>query len=1162
MANLETLELTINANAESASKGLASLIGSLSALGGQVNRNVGALKNLNAELSKLKGIGSIKMPEFGQAVRSSSAAKRVHDTTTAMQQQIEAITGMSKATKSAKDSAIWMDKLMGKQALDNRGKAVADTVKEQIKEQQDQIIPPSTPYTKYGMTAERWGSMSQAEQKTFEKQIRLQYRMQQEAQNTKRVMEETAPAINEVKTATADLTKTEEEVAPAMEDNGVKQKSFRQGFRDLAKDISNSIPKFKMLHRVLRIGTTMLIRMGIRGLFKGVKEGLGNYYQYAKATGGEFTREIDGLTSAWTQLKNQMGAAIAPAIGAVIPILNGIASAAIGAFNALSQLFALLGGKGVWSKATAQVTAFDAAAQKAGGGGGGLKEMLAKFDELNVIAQEGGGGGGGGTSAEEFASMFEDMYEFDERIRNIANFIRDTVQWVKDNMDVVYQSVIAIGMAILGWKMSKAFEGALGEFGKILAGSALITLGVILDFDFGKKLGSGATLSWLDLLEGIGGVIAAGIGGYLVAGTTGLVIGIGISLLATIIGVTIGASKRAEAIKWGTTTLTPEQVKSYVQSQFKFDVEAEISIVGGKLKNLRAAKAHLSEDIEEFSSSLSKIQLNVDDSEGAVESAKTKLGNVIEQLKKYTESGEALLTAYIEFLPYTEEEKNGLKTDIFGANKVLNQYFENMGKKAADLYDKGMRDGWKGNEKQQILALMDHIESIFSAAENNRVASKTKNKLKLTMSGMTKETAQAVLAEQKRLLTEYRTTMEESMLEQVSQLEYFATLAEEAGLMDPKTGRKLADVYREKARFIVDSFESEMNLKLGSVKEEMKAEWTKTLKEIYGDSFSASVSDLANTTKFRNAVMKGSAEAAELLKKELDLAISRNPLLKEAADLFGINGWDLLADKTKAKYISTFMKAFGNDAIAELKNKLNVPVDDIIKFSGYDKMATKAKLEFVNAVMSAFGASAALDAARKAGIDVVAAYNAGLNSGDSSTVAAAKKLAEQIDAELKKLNIKVPVGADLKVKIQTLLELTTKVKMEVIKKAATQSIAVGTGGVAGSMLTNIGDIIKPHANGAYGIPNGDLFIANEQGAELVGSIGGKTSVANQGQIIEGIQRGVAEANESQNALLRQQNELLRGILEKETNVNFGASASFGRTVRQSLDMYNGMTGSR
>lgn len=132
------------------------------------------------------------------------------------------------------------------------------------------------------------------------------------------------------------------------------------------------------------------------------------------------------------------------------------------------------------------------------------------------------------------------------------------------------------------------------------------------------------------------------------------------------------------------------------------------------------------------------------------------------------------------------------------------------------------------------------------------------------------------------------------------------------------------------------------------------------------------------------------------------------------------------------------------------------------------------------------------------------------------------------------------------------------------------SLFAGDGGLTwnGQTILGNGGIVQNwinglfKADGAYGIPNGDLFIANEAGAELVGSINGKTSVANQGQIIDGIQRGVAEANESQNALLRQQNELLRGILEKEMNVNLGASASFGRTVRQSLDMYNGMTGSR
>ena len=96
---------------------------------------------------------------------------------------------------------------------------------------------------------------------------------------------------------------------------------------------------------------------------------------------------------------------------------------------------------------------------------------------------------------------------------------------------------------------------------------------------------------------------------------------------------------------------------------------------------------------------------------------------------------------------------------------------------------------------------------------------------------------------------------------------------------------------------------------------------------------------------------------------------------------------------------------------------------------------------------------------------------------------------------------------------------------------------------------------KEEASGAYGIPSGDLFIANEAGAELVGTINGKTSVVNQSQIIEGISNGVERAQSEQNRLLREQNDLLRGILDKDTSVRIGASAALGRVVNQSQQMY-------
>ena len=98
------------------------------------------------------------------------------------------------------------------------------------------------------------------------------------------------------------------------------------------------------------------------------------------------------------------------------------------------------------------------------------------------------------------------------------------------------------------------------------------------------------------------------------------------------------------------------------------------------------------------------------------------------------------------------------------------------------------------------------------------------------------------------------------------------------------------------------------------------------------------------------------------------------------------------------------------------------------------------------------------------------------------------------------------------------------------------------------------------ASGGYDVPKGQMFIANEAGAEMVGSMDGKTAVANSQQIVEGIRKGVADGQSEQNALLRQQNDILRRILAKDGSVRLGASSALGRTVRQSLDMYDTMIG--
>jgi hypothetical protein len=79
---------------------------------------------------------------------------------------------------------------------------------------------------------------------------------------------------------------------------------------------------------------------------------------------------------------------------------------------------------------------------------------------------------------------------------------------------------------------------------------------------------------------------------------------------------------------------------------------------------------------------------------------------------------------------------------------------------------------------------------------------------------------------------------------------------------------------------------------------------------------------------------------------------------------------------------------------------------------------------------------------------------------------------------------------------------------------------------------------------------GQMFIAREAGAELVGSIGRRTAVVNNEQIVESVSNGVAVANEEQNALLREQNTLLRAILQKDTGVTLD-----GKTLTKSVEKY-------
>jgi hypothetical protein len=86
---------------------------------------------------------------------------------------------------------------------------------------------------------------------------------------------------------------------------------------------------------------------------------------------------------------------------------------------------------------------------------------------------------------------------------------------------------------------------------------------------------------------------------------------------------------------------------------------------------------------------------------------------------------------------------------------------------------------------------------------------------------------------------------------------------------------------------------------------------------------------------------------------------------------------------------------------------------------------------------------------------------------------------------------------------------------------------------------------------------GQLFIAREAGPEMVGTIGGNTAVANNDQIVAGIQYGVQagmqQANAEQNGLIQQIVNYASQIAQK--NLTISPSVGLGQVMARSAELY-------
>ena len=257
-----------------------------------------------------------------------------------------------------------------------------------------------------------------------------------------------------------------------------------------------------------------------------INVGITNLYQYSKALDNvdwmKTKNTLDDLSATAQQMKNSFGVTLMSMLVAIKPFIDAIADAFIRAANAINAFLAALNGSAMFTRATKQAKEFGEATTKAAKA---AKNATAGIDELNILNDSSGGGSGKATP--DYSTMFEEA--------EVPSKIKDTVEWLKNNLDLIRLLALEIGAAFLAWKILSAIPSTILTL--IQKSGLLVTiLGAV-------ALGWGAVDAWMNgvkwknVIAMVGGTIAI-FGGLLLAfGSTIAAIGL---LVAGIVMLVVG----------------------------------------------------------------------------------------------------------------------------------------------------------------------------------------------------------------------------------------------------------------------------------------------------------------------------------------------------------------------------------------------------------------------------------------------------------------------------------------------------------------------------------------------------------------------------------------------------------------------------------------------
>lgn len=924
---------------------------------------------------------------------------------------------------------------------------------------------------------------------------------------------------------------------------------------------------------------------------------------------------VRSLSQQLKSLAQAFGTLLLPILSAVIPVITAFVSVLYDAVAALASFFGITLYKIDWGGAGSGLAGVGEDADSMSGALGGatdsakeLKNALMDFDELNIIPSDSSGktgsgsGGGGGFLDLELPDYNFLQGQVENQIRKIKKKLQPFLDWLKDHLFDILAVAGEIGMAMALWNVSNgllsslgvakskldllkaglgmmatavvtatvsysltndyletgdysnlvvdgittalgaaisggvAYNAGLGKTGAIFTAATTVALSAatsILAIYKDTKIGEGFDRE--TLMSSIWAAIKAAVAGGMIAKAAGASIAIGaavgggIALLG--IGLALGIGyihfKKIEDSAWGDVTLTKEQIDTYVKSLFTIDVEATISSIEISAESKAAAIQSLREQMAGFNSAFTLLKLGVDDEKtydsmlnsltgGATDGSYTPesiLGSLASTLSSY-DNVIRLGVGTFYAGSGNETEAQSIIDSMGLTSKIVQSTANDIGRELAGYLAEGMTGELDAEKSKMVQELAGWLNDINTAVMSGQIQGGYLAKSKLALKDMTRESASDVIEQFGVMQSDLRASYEELAINQLSAMQGLAAAAQvtydyqlENGTAESIAAAKEA---LDKANQDVLTFTADMSENIDRAVAAAIAPARKTFvtefqklfgseleldprgKNFFETNYSRAIADAINTGNYQEAAEFFITNIEDTIAQAMDYG--DYAVLKDAADAMGLTLFDFLSDNTK---------------------------NNLREFLG-----TAFDAQQVNNLFAAIGSKATEETAN------------GMSANNEAVTNAAQSLVDSTSGVLKShswFGDGFSIAAEFANGVKTAANVAK----------------------VGSTITNIvGSLVKPRRFATGGYPeSGELFVANEAGAEMVGRIGNRTAVANNDQIVSGIASGVASANSEQNALLREQNALLRQLLQKEVKAELVPSAALGRVNARAAALY-------